>query len=61
MRVIIDTNVWVSGLLWKGAPNQILQKVRQGMLQALVTPSLLNEVARTLGACHLCNPMAPLR
>jgi len=48
MKVVIDTSVWVSGLLWRGTPNQILQKVRQGILQALVMKPLLNEIARTL-------------
>lgn len=47
MKVVIDTNVWVSGLLWSGTPNQVLQKVRQGILQALVTEPLLNEIFRT--------------
>ncbi len=43
-----DTNVWISGLLWGGVPNQALQRVRQGQAQALVTEPLLNEIARTL-------------
>jgi putative PIN family toxin of toxin-antitoxin system len=47
MRVIIDTNIWVSGLLWGGMPNQVLQRVRQGAVQALTTEPLLAEIART--------------
>lgn len=47
MKVVIDTNIWVSGLLWGGLPNQVLQRVRQGVVQALATEPLLAEIART--------------
>ena len=32
MKVIIDTNVAVSGLLWSGPPNQVLRWIRDGLL-----------------------------
>lgn len=48
MRIVIDTNVWISGLLWGGVPNQVLQRGRQGQTQALVTEPLMNDLARTL-------------
>ncbi|MEB3288494.1 MAG: putative toxin-antitoxin system toxin component, PIN family [Leptolyngbya sp.] len=48
MRVVIDTNIWVSGLLWGGLPNQVLQQVRQGAVQAIITAPMLTELARTL-------------
>ncbi|HSM82156.1 MAG TPA: putative toxin-antitoxin system toxin component, PIN family [Nodosilinea sp.] len=48
MKIVIDTNVWVSGLLWGGIPNQVLRQVRQGLVQALVTDPLLAELAQTL-------------
>ena len=34
MKVIIDTNVAVSGLLWTGPPNQVLRWIRDGLLTA---------------------------
>jgi predicted nucleic acid-binding protein len=36
MRIVLDTNVWLSGLLWGGVPAQILQLVEQGQLEAIV-------------------------
>jgi uncharacterized protein len=47
MRVVIDTNIWVSGLLWGGIPNQVIQRVRQGAVQAMITAPMLAELART--------------
>ena len=35
MRVVVDTNVAISGLLWDGAPNQILKWARQGVLKII--------------------------
>lgn len=32
MKVVIDTNVAISGLLWSGPPNQILKWSRDGLL-----------------------------
>jgi uncharacterized protein len=48
MRVVIDTNVWLSGLLWDGLPDQILQQVDSGTIQAIASEAILDELARTL-------------
>jgi predicted nucleic acid-binding protein len=34
MRVVIDTNVWISGLLWKGAP-----WIKAGARSAMLAPA----------------------
>jgi uncharacterized protein len=48
MRVVIDTNAWLSGLLWGGLPDQILQQVDSGTIQAIASEAILDELARTL-------------
>ena len=48
MRVVLDTNVLVSGLLWSGAPNQLLKWTRDGSLEALSGESAIAEVRRVL-------------
>jgi uncharacterized protein len=48
MRVVLDTNVWLSGLLWGGVPDQILQRVERGEIQAIGSAEILDEVCRTL-------------
>jgi uncharacterized protein len=48
MRVVIDVNVWVSGLLWGGVPAQVLQLVQQGSIANYVSDELLLELQTTL-------------
>ena len=48
MRIIADTNVVVSGLLWGGAPNQILKWARDGRIQLLVCEQTVAELKRVL-------------
>ncbi len=33
MRIVIDTNIWVSGLLWKGDAWRLLKLVEDGKLE----------------------------
>lgn len=44
MKIIIDTNVTISGLLWGGAPNQILKLCKNGMVRILECDETLDEV-----------------
>ena len=48
MKIVIDTNVTVSGLLWGGAPNQILKLCRNGIVHILECDETLDEVKRVL-------------
>jgi uncharacterized protein len=48
MRVVLDTNVWLSGLLWGGIPDQIIQLVEQGAIEAIGSEEILEELQRTL-------------
>jgi uncharacterized protein len=41
MKVVIDVNVWVSGLLWGGIPAQILQLAQRG---TIVSQVLIREI-----------------
>ena len=49
MKVLLDTNVWISGLLWGGMPNQIVKLARSGQITAIVSIEILNELRNTLG------------
>ena len=46
MRIILDTNVFVSGIFWKGPPYQILQAWRNRKLRLVLTPDILEEYNR---------------
>lgn len=45
MRAIIDTNVLLSGFLWRGAPHVLLEQVRSRELTLVISPALLAELA----------------
>ena len=48
MNIIIDTNVAISGLLWAGAPNQILKFCRNRQVQILECDDTIEEVKSVL-------------
>lgn len=49
MRIVLDTNVALSALLWRGTPYSLLQTVRQQQRSQLFTsPVLLIELAEVL-------------
>lgn len=58
VRVVIDTNVVVSGLLWHGPPRQILRLARTGALRLFSSPAMFDELERVLARPHLSNRVA---
>ena len=48
MRVVADTNIVVSGLMWRGNPRRILDAARAGEIQLLTTVALLAELEDVL-------------
>lgn len=47
-RVVFDTNIWISGLLWRGKPYQCLLLARAGVVQAVYCPQMVVELAEKL-------------
>ena len=49
MRVVLDTNVLISALVWpKSIPAQVVALARQGRVQSITSPVLLEELRRVL-------------
>jgi uncharacterized protein len=48
MNVVIDVNVWISGLLWGGIPAQVLQLAHQKTIASYISPELLLELEASL-------------
>ena len=48
MRVVVDTNTVISGLLWHGAPRQILDAARTGRIELFTSAVLLAELEDVL-------------
>ena len=49
MRIVIDTNVLLSGLLWRGAPHALLEQVRNGVVILVTSPALLAKLTDVIG------------
>jgi len=49
LRLVLDTNVVVSGLLWNGPPRRLLQAAIDGEVDLFSSAVLLDELAHTLG------------
>ncbi len=45
MRAVIDTNVLLSALLWRGAAHALIDQVRTGALSLVSSPFILAELA----------------
>jgi putative PIN family toxin of toxin-antitoxin system len=47
-KVVLDTNVLVSALGWKGSPYQVFRRCIDGQCQIFISPALIRETARVL-------------
>jgi len=48
VKVVFDTNILVSGLLWKGAPYRCLLTVHSGLADLVISVPILDELRRVL-------------
>lgn len=46
MKVILDTNVLISGIFFNGPPYQILSAWRDGKIKFVISPEILEEYER---------------
>ena len=46
MRVILDTNVFISGIFFAGPPYRILKAWRDGKIRLVISPKILEEYRR---------------
>ena len=47
-RVVFDTNIWVSGLMWRGNPYRCLLLARAGVVRPVPCQPMLAELSRKL-------------
>jgi putative PIN family toxin of toxin-antitoxin system len=48
VRAVLDTNVLLSGLLWRGAPHALIEHMQTGTLTMVSSPMLLAELAEVI-------------
>jgi uncharacterized protein len=53
VRIVIDTNIWISGLLWKGDAWRLLRLAEQGQVTLCVAYSMLLELEEVLSYARL--------
>jgi Predicted nucleic acid-binding protein, contains PIN domain len=60
VRVVLDTNVAVSALIWRRTPHRLLSAIRERSeaVQLFSSESLMMELADVLGRTHLTKQLA---
>ena len=48
MRIVVDTNVVLSGLIWRGAPHELIVHARTGAISLISSRALIAELAGVL-------------
>lgn len=48
MRIVIDTNIWISGLLWRGMSWNLLRLAEARRVELCIAPGMLAELADVL-------------
>ena len=44
MKIVLDSNVFISGIFWKGFPNEIIKLAEKGKLEIFTTNEILEEL-----------------
>lgn len=52
MRVILDTNVFISGVFFGGPPSRILEGWHDGRVTLVLSPEILDEYQRVAAELH---------
>lgn len=58
MRLVLDTNIVVSALIWGSTPYKLLQAATDGGVELFSSPMLLAELNRVLAREHLSSRLA---
>lgn len=59
-RLVLDTNVWISALLWAGPPNEILRIGESKRIVLVASPSIVEEAREVLARSKFALRIAAL-
>jgi len=48
MRIVVDTNVFISGIFWKGASNKIIRAWKESKCTLVISPEIITEIRTVL-------------
>ncbi len=60
IKAILDTNVFISGVFWKGPPFEILKAWQEQRFQLVISPPILDEYRRVLDEMMKKRPLPVL-
>jgi uncharacterized protein len=61
VRLVLDTNVVVSALVWGGGPYKLIEAAAAGDIELVTSPALSAELRDVLGREHLASRLAQQR
>jgi len=48
LKVVLDTNIWVSAMIWGGMPARIIKTAEENKIAIITSEEILQEISRTL-------------
>ncbi len=48
MKIVLDTNVWLSGIFWDGKASKILKRAEKENIQIIISEDILSEIVTVL-------------
>ena len=48
MKIVLDTNVWLSGIFWDGEASKILKRAEKENIQIIISEDILSEIVTVL-------------
>ena len=61
MKVVLDTNIFISGIFWQGNPHKILRAWREGYITLVSSLDAISELAKVLGDFKMQLPDKDMR
>ena len=59
LKIVLDTNVWISGLIWGGRPAEIITAAEDNRLSILISEEIIAEISRVLNYPKLKDAYQP--
>ena len=61
MQLVLDTNVVIAGMLWKGPPRLLLEAAAEGSVRLATSAALIDELAQALRYRKLAKRLSGLK
>ena len=61
MRIVLDTNAVISGMLWNGPPRRLIQAAIARQVELFTSEALLAELSEIAGRAKLSHQVSRLR